>query len=187
VTSDSRPLGALDQAWRVNGAPNVALHLAILGRLVDRCMVRHLAELGLNVAQWRTLALLSLSEKSTFRELAGYAWLDRGDLSRALTKLQAAGLVRRTPNPRDRRSAWLSLTQRGRKVHAGFSAEWRRFERGFDRLFTARELASLNEGLERLARRCLDYMDESRPQPALSAEAARPRGRRSSRGSSSAG
>ncbi len=153
-----RPLGQLEKAWRVNGTPNLALHLAILGRLVDRCMVRRLAEIGLNVAQWRAVALLSLARRSTFRELADYAWLDRGDLSRALRKLEADGLVRRMPHPGDRRSAYLSLTAKGRKVYTGFSAEWRRFEREFDQLFSQAELLGLNDSLELLAGQCLSHM-----------------------------
>jgi DNA-binding MarR family transcriptional regulator len=151
-------LGHIDKAWRVNGTPNLALHLAILGRLVDRCMVRRLDDFGLNVAQWRAVALLSLQPKSTFRELADYAWLDRGDLSRALRKLEADGLIRRTPHPSDRRSAYLALTAKGRKVYLGFSAEWRQFEREFDRLFSSAELRSLNHGLELLASQCLEHM-----------------------------
>jgi DNA-binding MarR family transcriptional regulator len=157
-----RPLGQLEKAWRVNGTPNLALHLAILGRLVDRCMVRRLTEFGLNVAQWRAVALLSLSSKSTFRELADYAWLDRGDLSRALRQLEADGLVRRMPHPGDGRSAYLSLTAKGRKVYTAFSAEWRQFEREFDRLFSKTELRSLNQGLELLAGQCLTHMARDR-------------------------
>ncbi len=154
----SRSLGQLDKAWRVNGTPNLALHLAILGRLVDRCMVRRLGDFGINVAQWRAVALLSLAARSTFRELADYAWLDRGDLSRALRKLEADGLVRRTAHPEDRRSAYLALTPKGRRVYVVFSAEWRQFEREFDQLFSAGELRTLNHSLEQLAGQCLDHM-----------------------------
>jgi DNA-binding MarR family transcriptional regulator len=153
-----RSLGQLDKAWRVNGTPNLALHLAILGRLVDRCMVRRLDDFGINVAQWRAVALLSLARQSTFRELADYAWLDRGDLSRALRKLESGGLVRRAPHPDDRRSAFFALTAKGRKVYTAFGAEWRQFERKFDSLFSAGELRSLNHGLELLAGQCLDHM-----------------------------
>jgi DNA-binding MarR family transcriptional regulator len=156
----TRPLGRLEKAWRVNGAQNLALHLAILGRLIDRCMVKQLAEYGLNVAQWRAIALLSLSPRSTFRELADYAWLDRGDLSRALGKLESQGLIRRSPNPADRRSSFLALTAKGRKVYTGFSGEWRSFEKECDRLFTSAERALVNDGLERLAGQCLEHMDE---------------------------
>lgn len=152
------PLGKLDKAWHVNGTPNLALHLAILGRLVDRCMVRRLADLGLNVAQWRAVALLSLAERSTFGELADYAWLDRGDLSRALRRLEADGLVRRAPHPQDRRSAYLSLTAKGRRLYTEFSAEWRAFEQQFDGLFAATELKALNRGLAQVAGQCLAYM-----------------------------
>ena len=155
-----RSLGRLDKAWRVNGTPNLALHLAILGRLVDRCLVRELADVGLNIAQWRALALLSLSRRTTFGDLADYAWLDRGDLSRALRKLEADGRVRRTPHPTDRRSAYLSLTPAGRRMYLRFSAKWRQFEREFDRLFGARERGVLNDGLEKLARQCLDHLGE---------------------------
>jgi DNA-binding MarR family transcriptional regulator len=151
-------LGRLEKPWRVNGTPNLALHLAILGRLVDRCMVRRLAEHELNVAQWRAVALLSLAEKSTFRELTDYAWLDRGDLSRALRKLETGGFVRRTPHPEDRRSSFLALTSKGRKVYTSFSAEWRLFEHEFDRLFSAGELKTLNHWLELLAGQCLQHM-----------------------------
>jgi DNA-binding MarR family transcriptional regulator len=151
-------LGALEKPWRVNGTPNLALHLAILGRLVDRCMVRQLAAVGLNVAQWRAVALLSLARRSTFRELADYAWLDRGDLSRALRKLETDGLVRRTPHPADRRRAFLALTAKGRKVYQTFSVDWRRFEHEFDGLFSAAELGKLNSGLEMLAAQCLEHM-----------------------------
>lgn len=182
-----RPLGRLEKAWRVNGTPNLALHLAILGRLVDRCMVKRLADFGLNIAQWRAVALLSLAKRTTFRELAEYAWLDRGDLSRALRQLEARGLVRRTPHPEDRRSAHLALTASGRRIYTGFSAEWRRFEREFDRLFSKQKLQVLNQGLELLAGQCLTHMDAATQGERLSAAAAHPRARRSSRGSSSAG
>ena len=157
--SANSPLGRLDKAWRLGGRPNLALHLAILGRLVDRCMVRELAEHGLNVAQWRAVALLSLQDQSTFGELAAYAWLDRGDLSRALAKLEAGGLVQRAPNPADKRSFLFALTEQGRAVYDSFSGEWRAFEGEFDRLFTAEERDTINRGLELLAGQCLAHMD----------------------------
>lgn len=144
----------------MRGTPNLALHLAILGRLVDRCLVRELGKVGLNIAQWRALALLSLADRTTFRELADYAWLDRGDLSRALRKLESDGLVRRTPHPTDRRSAFLKLTPAGRRMYGRFSNEWRRFEHEFDRLFSPRQRSVLNDGLEKLARQCLDHLGE---------------------------
>ncbi len=56
--------------------------------------------------------------------------------------------------------AFLALTAKGRRVYTGFSAEWRRFEREFDRLFTTTERAVVNDGLERLAGQCLDHMGE---------------------------
>lgn len=184
-----RPLGRLEKAWRVNGTPNLALHLAILGRLVDRCMVQRLADYGLNIAQWRAVALLSLAQRSTFRELAEYAWLDRGDLSRALRQLESRGLVRRTPHPGDGRSAHLALTAAGRRIYTGFSTDWRRFEREFDDLFSESQRGSLNRSLELLAGQCLTHMDAAAPRDAdgVSAAVARPRARRSSRGNSSAG
>jgi DNA-binding MarR family transcriptional regulator len=101
---------------------------------------------------------VSLAEKSTFGELAEYAWLDRGDLSRALRKLEADGLVRRRPHPKDRRSAYLMLTAEGRRVYAAFSVEWRRFEHEFDSLFSASELRELNRALEKLAIQCLEHV-----------------------------
>jgi|GEM_PF-3545042 len=156
---DGRSLGRLDKAWRLGGRPNLALHLAILGRLVDRCMVRQLSEYGINIAQWRAIALLSLSRQATFGELAGYGWHDRGDLSRALARLEEMGLASRTPNPADRRSFLFALTESGRTTYDGFSKEWRAFESECDRLFPAGDLATINRGLEQLAGHCLDHME----------------------------
>ncbi|MET0291425.1 MAG: hypothetical protein ABW136_03605, partial [Steroidobacteraceae bacterium] len=61
--------------------------------------------------------------------------------------------------PDDRRSSFLALTAKGRKIYSGFSAEWRGFEQEFDRLFSPNERNALHEGLERLAAQCLDHMD----------------------------
>jgi DNA-binding MarR family transcriptional regulator len=156
LTQEAGPaLGKLDKVWNLNGHANLALHLAILGRLVDRCVSRRLNEYGLNATRWRAIALLSLAPQSTFGELAEYAWFDRGDLSRALRKLEEDGLATRKPHPHDRRSFLFSLTPEGRKIYNSFSKDWRGFEQEFEAMFDGDELDCFNDGLARLASKCM--------------------------------
>lgn len=148
-------LGKLEKVWHLNGQPNLGLHIAILGRLIDRVATQRLSEFGLNPARWRAIALLSLAEESSFGELADYAWFDRGDLSRALKRLEDDGFVSRRPHPDDRRSVLFALTPRGREIYSGFSADWRGLEREFEGLFGADDLSALNEAMARIAALCL--------------------------------
>ena len=153
-------LGRLDRVWNINGRPNLALHLAMVGRMLDRHGTKLLAQYDLNLARWRTIALLALSDRSTFGDLADYSWSDRGDLSRALRRLEQDGLVLRQNNPDDRRSFHFSLTEEGRRIYGAFSADWKGVERELESLFDEADLAAINDGLAKLAGKCLTMMEQ---------------------------
>lgn len=51
--------------------------------------------------------------------LAGEVGIDRSGTSRYADRLQAVGLVERTPDPEDRRATLLALTPEGRRVVGG--------------------------------------------------------------------
>ena len=77
---------------------------------------------------------------------------------------EADGVVRRTPNPRDRRSSFLALTARGRRIYAAFTLDWRQFESEFNRLFSSSALRTLNASLESLAMQCLKHVSSEQPE-----------------------
>ena len=75
-------------------------------------------EFGIPRREWRLLAVLGEEGELQPSELATRAELDRARTSRALTALQAKGLVARTVVASDRRLARVHLTDRGRALHA---------------------------------------------------------------------
>lgn len=66
--------------------------------------------------QGRVLALLALREPLGQKELAYLLGVRSQSLGELLTKLERAGLVERTPDPADRRSTTVRLTEAGRQA-----------------------------------------------------------------------
>ncbi|WJS86850.1 MarR family winged helix-turn-helix transcriptional regulator [Paracoccus sp. TOH] len=88
------------------------------------------AEAGLTVPEWRVLAHLDHSGAVSVRDIHARVNLDKSMVSRAATRLQEAGLVRKSGNETDRRLVVLELTDEGRalmarlgQIAAGFQAE----------------------------------------------------------------
>jgi DNA-binding MarR family transcriptional regulator len=79
---------------------------------------RGLARAGLNIARWRTLAIIRRIGKCTMKELALYSTVDRTTLSRAVDQLVKQGVVARTTPNRDRRKVHLSLSAEGEALYA---------------------------------------------------------------------
>lgn len=75
-------------------------------------------EFGIPRREWRLLAVLGEAGELQPSELATRAELDRARTSRALTALQAKGLVERHVVASDRRLARVRLTDAGRSLHA---------------------------------------------------------------------
>jgi DNA-binding MarR family transcriptional regulator len=75
-----------------------------------------LGEFGLNHGEWSVLGYLKRSGAPHRRspgELAKHAGLSSGAMTNRLDKLEAAGLVRRLPDPSDRRALQIELTEQG--------------------------------------------------------------------------
>lgn len=95
-------------------------------RAFNRFYTRRLGLLGrgLNDSAWslteiRAMYELAYASARGASELARTLALDLGYVSRMLKKLEAAGLVKRTPSAVDGRQSLLALTARGMKLFAG--------------------------------------------------------------------
>jgi DNA-binding MarR family transcriptional regulator len=96
-----------------------------LKRAFDSCARQH----GVTREQWLALLLLSRAEGTNQARLADLLDMEPIGLCRMIDRLEAAGLVRREPDPVDRRARRLYLTREGwtkvdqmRPVAAEFSA-----------------------------------------------------------------
>jgi DNA-binding MarR family transcriptional regulator len=81
-----------------------------LSDLVHRAFERELAAHGVTVAQWNVLIALHRGDAQTPLELARFIDIDTGAVARLVDRLGAKGLVVRLPDPADRRSVRLALT-----------------------------------------------------------------------------
>jgi DNA-binding MarR family transcriptional regulator len=79
-------------------------------------MEETLAETGLNHGEWGLLGHLALGgppHRDSPGRLASKEGLSSGAMTNRLDRLEAAGLIRRLPNPDDRRGLQVELTKKG--------------------------------------------------------------------------
>jgi DNA-binding MarR family transcriptional regulator len=102
-------------------------------RLVDAEMAEH----DLTGVQWGPLLLIHQGIGTTAAEIARWGCVDTGAVTRMLDRLEAKGLVRRAPCPKDRRVVQLELTSEGerlcREIPFGLARVSNNLLRGFSR------------------------------------------------------
>ncbi len=77
-----------------------------------------LEPLGLSLAKFGVLARLAAAEEPLpLRTLAERAACVRSNITQLVDRLETDGLVRRVPDPRDRRSVLATLTDEGRRSY----------------------------------------------------------------------
>jgi MarR family transcriptional regulator, organic hydroperoxide resistance regulator len=95
---------------------------------------RTVSNLGLSAAEINALACFGGEESRTVRQLVVATAQRPSTLTGVLDRLEGRGLIERTPNPADRRSVLVRITQSGRAVAArvagGFAALERRLPAG---------------------------------------------------------
>ncbi|MFE5581474.1 MarR family winged helix-turn-helix transcriptional regulator [Kitasatospora sp. NPDC056531] len=69
---------------------------------------------GLDETTYPVLSGLARTGPRSAADLAGEIGLDRSGVTRRATRLEEAGLLRREPDPHDRRATLLALTEAGR-------------------------------------------------------------------------
>ena len=99
-------------------APNVSLGflLSDITRLFRKHFDRRATPYGLTRAQWRALKWLNAGEGMNQSELAEQLEMEPIAIGRVIDRLQSAGFVERRPDPADRRSWRLFLTDQARDV-----------------------------------------------------------------------
>lgn len=90
-------------------------------KTIHRRMDETLAEFNLSHGEWGLLGHLSLAGppyRSSPGQLSGKEGLSSGAMTNRLDRLEAAGLVRRLPDPTDRRALVVELTEKGHDLWA---------------------------------------------------------------------
>jgi MarR family transcriptional regulator, 2-MHQ and catechol-resistance regulon repressor len=136
--------------------------LTTMGLLVEanaglvRTLERHLeSECGLSMQWFEVLLRLVRTPGHRLRmsDLAAQTTLSASGLTRAVDRLQAAGLVERQACPTDRRSSYAALTESGRsRIIASLPVHLAQLQEAFESVFSAQDLATFTD----LARRLRD-------------------------------
>lgn len=119
-----------------------------VGRAFEETLARH----GINHGEYRLLLRLATStgEPLTAGELGRALLLSSGAITNRLDRLEAAGLVRRIPDPRDRRAVRVELTDQGRAQIDGAVTEQAAKEIDVLGALGPRDLESLNKLLRKV-------------------------------------
>ena len=84
--------------------------IARSARLMTRWGEERFHTLGLAIAQMPVLVALKDGASLTQKELAELAQVEQPTMTHLLARMERDGLIRRTPNPHDKRSSLISLT-----------------------------------------------------------------------------
>lgn len=91
---------------------------------------------GVNVREWRVLAVLGSYQPITSAGVVEVTGLDKATVSRALEALDRKGMIRRAPHPEDGRASLLSLTEAGvelnNRIVPEATAQGRAYEAGLE-------------------------------------------------------
>jgi len=100
-------------------APAVGLMLVSSGKLAEAVFDEALKQAGLSLAKmWGLRQLAEAGESLTLRELAERMGCAKSNASTLVDRLQAQGLVQRSPDPDDGRGVLLDLTAKGIRSYA---------------------------------------------------------------------
>ena len=79
---------------------------------------RYRDDFGISVPEWRVLVHLAHSGNVSVRDIEARVAMEKSKVSRAASRLEAAGYVAKEVNESDRRLLHLSLTEKGRALMA---------------------------------------------------------------------
>jgi DNA-binding MarR family transcriptional regulator len=136
-----------------------------LNRRIKRGMEATLAQHDLSHADWQvlsTLRLLQPPHRSSPGALAADIELSSGAMTSRLDRLEEAGLVRRLPDPEDRRGVVIELTDAGRETWDRAASVQGRREAFFASALSKSEQQQLN-GLLRKLMLAFEERESSRP------------------------
>jgi DNA-binding MarR family transcriptional regulator len=124
-----------------------------IGRLIDKQMMETLGEFELSHGEWHVLRHLAMEGppyRSSPGRLSKWEGLSSGAMTNRLDQLEKAGLVRRLPDPEDRRALKVELTDKGHKLWTDSLTVQAGKEAALAAALDERELEQLNKLLRKV-------------------------------------
>jgi DNA-binding MarR family transcriptional regulator len=127
--------------------------MATINKHIGRAFEDTLAGHGINHGEYRLLLRLATRSKDnrmSAGDLSRALLLSSGAMTNRIDRLETAGLVRRVPDPKDRRGVLVELTERGVELIDGAVTEQAAKEADVLGVLGAKELATLNDLLRKV-------------------------------------
>jgi DNA-binding MarR family transcriptional regulator len=134
-----------------SGPRAVCREVAHVGRLLGSVIERRLVALGVRTGHLGTLLALYEQDGQTQAELTRTVGVEQPSMALTLRRMEAAGLVRRDPDPDDRRRAIVTLTPKAQAIRTDVQGLRREIAAEALADFTAEECESVLGMLNRLA------------------------------------
>jgi DNA-binding MarR family transcriptional regulator len=131
--------------------------LSVLSNTVSSAIAAaYFANFGLSIPEWRVVAVLAANPGLSAAQVTTRTAMDKVAVSRAVATLLAAGRLRRTTAPADRRRTHLALTPTGERVYAQVVPMALDYERELVAPLSKRERATLDRILRILLGRAVE-------------------------------
>ena len=131
--------------------------LSVLSNTVSGAIAAsYFLHFGLSIPEWRVMAVLAANPGLSAAEVTARTAMDKVAVSRAVATLLAAGRLRRTTVPADRRRTHLELTTAGVRVYAQVVPMALEYERRFMAPLSSRDRAALDRILRVLLGRAVE-------------------------------
>ena len=121
-----------------------------ISRRFKKTLEETLSEHGLGWADWQLLGALVRKSPRSAGRLAEIVELSSGAMTNRLDRLEESGLIRRLPDPDDRRGVLLELTAKGRRAYHAAAGDEATKEALITSALNKREKEELNSLLRRL-------------------------------------
>ena len=146
----------IGDATAMEAVTNVMRVQQILQSAVDGALKSH----GLTFARYEALVLLTFSRRGSLpmRVMGERLQLHPTSVTNIVDRLEADGLVKRTPHPSDRRTTLAEITESGRQLRAEATAAVNSIDFGLTGL-TDRQTAQLTELLTKVRKAAGDFAE----------------------------
>ena len=144
----------LPATWNLFGDDHLPHRLLLLARMIDRETSRQLqAEFAISVAEWRVLAFVCASGPASASDIGSAGQIDRAEISRAVLKLAATGLITREPDKEHRKRRIIRPTEAGLGLFRRIRDQRRSYFLSLMTELSSDERRLLNGALEKIAHR----------------------------------
>lgn len=133
-----------------------------VSKLFDGRVRRETERAGFPQGYRRIMFHLSHNDMLTQNELTKLTHMKAPSISVQLQKMEQEKLITRTPDEKDLRKSYISLTEKGRECEKFFISKCKETEEVMFKDFTEDELKTLKDALKKITNNLLSDMEESR-------------------------